>query len=59
MLVEFEREISSFKFSGGAREQNFKFCRFLRDLNFKFNRKVEILKWQNLDCARHRSVFKI
>ena len=31
MLVEFEREISSFKFSGGAREQGFKFCRFLRE----------------------------
>ena len=31
MLVEFRREISPFKFSGGAREQGFKFCRFLRE----------------------------
>ena len=31
MLVEFKREISPFKFSGGAREQGFKFCRFLRE----------------------------
>lgn len=90
-MLEFKREISPFKFSGGAREQGFKFCRFLRealsrsvsfeilmfrlfaarlcdqilnlrrlqvanfsrDLNFKFNRKVEILKRQNLDFARH------
>ena len=29
MLAEFGREISPFKFSGGAREQGFKFCRFL------------------------------
>ena len=29
------------------------------DLNFKFNRKVEILKRQNLDLARHQSAFKI
>lgn len=96
MLVKFGREISPFKFSGGAREQSFKFCRFLReallhsvsfeilmfrlfaarlcdqilnlrrlliadfpcDLNFKFNRKVEILKRQNLDFARYRSAFK-
>ena len=97
MLVEFGREISPFKFSGGVREQSFKFCRFLRealsrsasfkilmfrlfaarlcdqilnlrrlliadfprDLNFKFNRKVEILKRQNLDLAQHQSAFKI
>ncbi len=32
---------------------------FPRDLNFKFNRKVEILKRQNLDLAQHRSVSKI
>lgn len=31
MLAEFGREISPFKFSGGAREQSFKFCRFLRE----------------------------
>lgn len=31
MLVEFGREISPFKFSGGVREQSFKFCRFLRE----------------------------
>ncbi len=31
MLVKFGREISSFKFSGGMREQGFKFCRFLRE----------------------------
>lgn len=31
MLAEFGREISPFKFSGGAREQGFKFCRFLRE----------------------------
>ena len=31
MLAKFGREISPFKFSGGAREQSFKFCRFLRE----------------------------
>jgi len=31
MLAEFEREISPFKFSGGACEQGFKFCLFLRE----------------------------
>ena len=31
MLVEFGREISPFKFSGGMREQGFKFCQFLRE----------------------------
>jgi len=31
MLAEFGREISPFKFSGGAYGQGFKFCRFLRE----------------------------
>ena len=58
-------EILMFRFFyGAALRSNFILCRlqvanFPRDLNFKFNRKVEILKRQNLDFARYRSVFKI
>ena len=58
-------EILMFRFFyGAALRSNFILCRlqvanFPRDLNFKFNRKVEILKRQNLDFARHRSAFKI
>ena len=57
MLAEFGREISSFKFSDGMREQGFKFCRFLREALSR-SASFEILMFRLFCGATLRSNFK-
>jgi len=56
MLAEFGREISSFKFSDGMREQGFKFCRFLREALSR-SASFEILMFRLFCGATLRSNF--
>ena len=56
MLAKFGREISPFKFSGGACGQGFKFCRFLREV-LPHSASFEILMFGFFYGAALRSNF--